>query len=153
MWVCESMSPGNTVLFERSITFAPEGIASPDPLTLTIRSPRTKISWFFRGVSLTPSISVPARITVTAPPSVALCARAASPLVSAPSVRHNITLVANQPSFRIAPPSNARSLPQSPLSMQPRQPGERPFGAKQHLDENTKKRNLGALRGGLGKRG
>ena len=47
------------------MTLAFGGIC-PDPSdTLSMRSPRTKISWFFRGISLAPSIKVPARRTVT----------------------------------------------------------------------------------------
>src|SRR5258708_22565066 len=40
------------------------GIVAEASVTFSIRWPRTKMSWFFRGVSLCPSISVPARITV-----------------------------------------------------------------------------------------
>src|SRR4029077_14727589 len=65
MWVCESIRPGSTVAAERSITAASAGICVAPSATLSMRLPRTKISLFFRGELLEPSIREPARITVT----------------------------------------------------------------------------------------
>src|SRR6266702_4505892 len=39
MWVCTSISPGNPVYFDRSITSAPAGIADASAATLRIRPP------------------------------------------------------------------------------------------------------------------
>src|ERR1700730_3366694 len=67
MWVWASISPGRTVARERSITAAPSGIfADAESPTLSIRFPRTTITWLRRGAEDFPSMSVPARITVTA---------------------------------------------------------------------------------------
>src|ERR1700682_2511103 len=67
MWVWASISPGSTVARERSITVAPSGIfADAESPTLSIRFPRTTITWLRRGAEDFPSMSVPARITVTA---------------------------------------------------------------------------------------
>src|SRR5258708_34023828 len=63
MCVCESISPGSTVAADKSITAAPAGICAGPPATFSIRLPRTKISWFFRGELFEPSIKEPARIT------------------------------------------------------------------------------------------
>src|SRR5579885_1018742 len=65
MWVWESMRPGRTVAFERSMRCAPEGTGAEASATFSIFSPRMKMSWSLRGAELVPSMSVPARITVT----------------------------------------------------------------------------------------
>src|SRR5258708_6323999 len=65
MCVCESISPGSTVAEERSTTAAPAGICAEPSATFSIRWPRTKINWFFRGAPPVPSINAPARMTVT----------------------------------------------------------------------------------------
>src|SRR5690242_2325544 len=58
------MSPGSTVAWERSMTVAPSGVFAPAAsATFSIRFPRITITWFLRGESDLPSISVPARIT------------------------------------------------------------------------------------------
>src|SRR5882757_10741574 len=75
MWVCESISPGSTVAEERSITVAPVGICAEASVNFSMRFPRTKINWFFRGDAFEPSISVPARITVISREGVGVCAR------------------------------------------------------------------------------
>src|SRR5262249_41404259 len=55
--------PGSTVAPERSMTFAPAGRA-PVP-TLSIRLPRMTMVWLLFAEPETPSMSVPARMTVT----------------------------------------------------------------------------------------
>src|SRR6185503_1263638 len=60
------MSPGRTVACDRSMVFAPSGaVKAPAGPTLSIRWPLTTMTWSFCGVSDRPSMSVPARITVT----------------------------------------------------------------------------------------
>src|SRR6266540_4343969 len=79
MWVWQSMSPGSTVARDRSMTVAPGGIgALPGSETLSIRLPRMTITWPRRGALDLPSISVPARMTVTAAVSCASAVAAAS---------------------------------------------------------------------------
>ncbi len=59
MWVCESISPGITVAAERSITWAPAGVAKPAS-TRRIRSAAIRIETRSRTVVEVPSISRPA---------------------------------------------------------------------------------------------
>src|SRR3954467_6190468 len=59
-WVWQSISPGSTVFFERSITSAPAGMASPGPAAVT-RSPWMRITASRTGGPPWPSISRPAR--------------------------------------------------------------------------------------------
>src|SRR6185369_11660688 len=61
----QSMNPGNTVEPERSMTCAPDGVVKPFS-TATILSSRIVIETFCRGAAETPSISVPAWMTVSA---------------------------------------------------------------------------------------
>ena len=61
--MCPSIIPGSTVAPERSITFAPAGAAAVP--TLSIRFPRMTMTWLVFAEPETPSISVPARMTVT----------------------------------------------------------------------------------------
>ena len=59
------MNPGSTVSPDRSITVAPAGTATFGP-TAVMRSPCTRITAFFTGAAPLPSMSVPARIAITA---------------------------------------------------------------------------------------
>ncbi len=64
MWA--STIPGITVDAERSMTAAPEGTAEAlQAETRAIRLPETRMAWSRRGAAEVPSISVPARMTVT----------------------------------------------------------------------------------------
>ena len=64
MWA--SIIPGRTVAVDRSVTAAPAGTAAGDQgPTLSIRFPRTTMAWSRRTVADVPSMSAPARITVT----------------------------------------------------------------------------------------
>src|ERR1700688_2655793 len=66
MCVWQSINPGRTVARERSMTVAPGGIADEAAAeTLSIRLPRTTITWSRRGALAFPSIRTPARMTVT----------------------------------------------------------------------------------------
>src|ERR1700693_5069608 len=66
MCVWQSINPGRTVARDRSMTAAPGGIADlPASETLSIRLPRTTITWSRRGALAFPSIGTPARMTVT----------------------------------------------------------------------------------------
>src|SRR5882762_10023420 len=90
MCVCESISPGSTVAFERSITLASAGIVAELSVTFSMRPPRTKISWFFLGLSLVPSIKVPARITATVAEDCAAVWLLATPAHSKASAKKQI---------------------------------------------------------------
>ena len=64
MWA--SIIPGRTVAPERSVTVAPAGTEAADHgPTLSIRLPRTTMAWSRRTDAEVPSMSVPARMTVT----------------------------------------------------------------------------------------
>ncbi len=64
MWA--SIIPGSTVDPDRSMTVAPAGATEADQAVIrSIRLPATTMAWSRRGVAEVPSISVPARITVT----------------------------------------------------------------------------------------
>ncbi len=89
MW--ESISPGSTVAFERSMTLASAGIDAAASVTFSMRSPRTNTSWFFLGALLVPSISVPARITVkAAAPCPPLCPNELLPVNASTATAHRI---------------------------------------------------------------
>ena len=59
MWSWQSISPGSTVLSERSITSAPGGLVKPG-WTAAIRASWTRMVTWLRSVLVTPSISRPA---------------------------------------------------------------------------------------------
>ena len=114
--MCESISPGSTVAFERSMTFASAGIAVAPSVTFSIRSPLTKMSWFVFVVALTPSIRFPARITVSdaaAGASLSACPRALNVSNDAPAQParndHSQVILFIDPS-----PVSHRNLRQSP---------------------------------------
>ncbi len=74
MCVCASIRPGRTVQPERSMTWVVSGVVrDTQAVTLSMRLPRTTIAWSRRGAVDEPSIRVPARMTVRASGSFAVC--------------------------------------------------------------------------------
>lgn len=91
MW--DSIRPGSTVARERSTTVAPSGTASSAAgPTRSMRPFRMRMAWSRRGAADVPSISTPARISVTeggaaAPAAVAASAPSSTPTAPAAAPR------------------------------------------------------------------
>src|SRR5215467_6324853 len=70
------MRPGRTVIFERSMTFAPAGMARFSPMA-SILLARTRMIWLERTRDASTSINLPARIAVTEMSVPPVCAKKA----------------------------------------------------------------------------
>src|SRR5437660_376561 len=99
VWVWLSIRPGSTVALERSIRVPPGGnLLVAASVTLSIRLPRITITWLRRGESDLPSISTPARITVTgrsAGELLASCATEVRQIASTRMQQRNMLMVSS----------------------------------------------------------
>ncbi len=99
MWSWQSISPGNTVWCDRSITSAPAGVTKP-AWTAVIRSSWIRIETFWRSVLVTPSISRPAWITTSFAAADPASAANASAAAATPIPNFDIPISSRKPGIR-----------------------------------------------------